>query len=412
MVTVERSTLNINRLPHRQFRPPLISPSRKIPCALALAASLLTALSLAPTARAAPQRLVAADLLQAGRELVLTVRTGRPVQLSRLQARPDARRAASRYLCFGLSREGRRGERRLCLGGRRPHRRVGLVMVNARGKPVRTGSVRAKVKRPKPRKLVVALLPGDAGLEPRRYRWQVLASRGCEVRRRCARTLPARGAWTFRLRPVRAVGCTGGGTALVSHGPRDRPLVALTFDDGPGEYTPGFLQVLREKGVPGTFFVIGQQVPGREATLRQMLAEGHEIGDHTVGHVEYPGYSQIAGAAALIRGATHFQPCLFRPPGGAVSASVIATAGSLGMTTVTWDVDPFDWQNPGSGAVYSRIVGATRPGSIVLMHDGGGPRGGSLAALPGIIDTLRARGYRFATVSELLGHRLIYRPYG
>ena len=91
---------------------------------------------------------------------------------------------------------------------------------------------------------------------------------------------------------------------------------------------------------------------------------------------------------------------------------MISTAAGLGMQTITWDVDPTDWANPGSAAVYSRVVGAARPGSIILMHDGGGPRGGTLAALPAIIDTLRARGYRFATVSALLGHRLLYRPYG
>ena len=76
-----------------------------------------------------------------------------------------------------------------------------------------------------------------------------------------------------------------------------RKVVALTFDDGPSEYTPGFLQVLREKGVHGTFFEIGQEMAGREATMRQILAEGNEIGDHTMNHVEYPGYAQIAGAA-------------------------------------------------------------------------------------------------------------------
>lgn len=371
----------------------------------------ITLLASPATASAAPQRPVAADLFQSGRALVFTVRTVRPVPLAALQARPDVRRAAASYLCLGLSRPGHRDERRLCLGGPKPHRKVGLVTVNARGKPLRRAAVAAKVKRPAPRKLVVSLLPTDAGLRPQRLRWRVLESRGCEQRDRCAHLLPSSGARRFRLRPVRAVGCTGGGAALVTHGPRDRNVVALTFDDGPSDYTAGFLRVLREKDVPATFFAIGQQVGGREALLRQMLAEGHEIGDHTMNHVEYPGGSQIAGAAAAIHGATHFEPCLFRPPGGALNSGVIATAGSLGMTTVTWDVDPFDWQQPGSGAVHSRIVGATRSGSIVLMHDGGSPRGGTLAALPGIIDTLRARGYRFATVSELLGHRLVYRPY-
>ena len=82
------------------------------------------------------------------------------------------------------------------------------------------------------------------------------------------------------------------------------------------------------------------------------------------------------------------------------------------MRTVTWDVDPTDWATPGTGAIYSRVVSAARPGSIILMHDGGGNRSETLAALPRIIDNLRRRGYRFKTVSALLGNRLIYHPYG
>jgi peptidoglycan/xylan/chitin deacetylase (PgdA/CDA1 family) len=91
---------------------------------------------------------------------------------------------------------------------------------------------------------------------------------------------------------------------------------------------------------------------------------------------------------------------------------VIATAGSLGMKTITWDVDPQDWSLPGTSKIYSNIVGNAKPGSIILMHDGGGPRDETLAALPQIIDTLRARGYAFETVSDLLGDRMLYRPYG
>jgi len=196
------------------------------------------------------------------------------------------------------------------------------------------------------------------------------------------------------------------------NGPRDRKVVALTFDDGPSTYTEGFLDVLRGEHVHGTFFEIGQEMAGRAETMRRILREGNEIGDHTMHHVEYPGYSEIAGASALIQSYTHFKPCLFRPPGGAVNASVVATAGQAGMETILWDVDPADWSNPGSGAVFSRVVDAAQPGSIVLMHDGGGDRSGTLAALPSIIETLRGRGYRFATVSQLLGHRILYRPYG
>ena len=376
------------------------------------AAALLPAPGAAAAASRPAQQILRAALSQAGRELIFTVRTAAPVPLARLQARPDARRAASRYLCLSISPVGAGGERRLCLGGPKALRRVGLELLNAAGRPVKSGSVAARVKRPAPTKLVLALDPGAAGLAPRRYDWRVLASEGCDPGGGCRRSLPARGSFIFRLRPVRAVGCTGGGPGLVTNGPRDRRAVALTFDDGPSEYTPGFLQVLRQKNVPGTFFEVGQEMPGREAVMRQILAEGNEIGDHTMNHVEYPGYSQIAGAAARIEAYTHFKPCLFRPPGGGVDAGVIATAGSLGMRTINWDVDPRDWSTPGTGAIYSNIVSHAQAGSIILMHDGGGPRGETLAALPHVIDTLRARGFRFETVTQLLGGRILYRPYG
>jgi peptidoglycan/xylan/chitin deacetylase (PgdA/CDA1 family) len=301
---------------------------------------------------------------------------------------------------------------RFCLGGRKAHRRLGLERVSPIGRPMQESWVRVTVKRPRPEKLVVAIVPREAALSPRRYQWRAVRSSGCEVRDRCAEAFPAADGGGFRLRPVRAVGCTGGSAGLVTNGPRDRPVVALTFDDGPSEYTPEFLEVLRAKGVRATFFEVGQEMPGREDVMRQILAEGDEIGDHTMNHVEFPGYEQIVGAAARIRAYTHFKPCLFRPPGGGVDAGVIASAGSLGMRTITWDVDPRDWSLPGTGAIYSNIVGHARDGSIILMHDGGGPRSETLAALPQVIDTLRARGFGFATVSELLGERIIYRPYG
>jgi peptidoglycan-N-acetylglucosamine deacetylase len=387
-----------------------VSFSRKILCAAALAASVLL---LAPAgASARPQRLEHADLFQAGRELVFTVRTAKPVALAKLQARPDVRNAGARYLCLGLSRAGHEGERRLCLGGSDPHRRIGLVVVDGKGSWQKKESLPGKVRRPDAHKLVVAFDPTEAGLDPHHNEWRILQSNGCEVRPRCARSLPARGTEAFRLRPVRAVGCTGGSAGLVTNGPRDRNVVALTFDDGPSDYTDDFLRVLREKDVEATFFEVGQVMPGREEAMRQILAQGSEIGDHTMDHVEFPGYAQIAGAASRIEDYTHFRPCLFRPPGGGVDGGVIATAGSLGMRTVNWDVDPRDWSSPGSDSIYANVVGHVRPGSIVVMHDGGGPRGETLAALPRIIDTLRGRGYRFATVTELLGGRILYRPYG
>jgi peptidoglycan/xylan/chitin deacetylase (PgdA/CDA1 family) len=401
---VPPSTLNIHSLPQVLTRYPAISPTRKILCAAAL---LLSAIACAPAAAGAEVK--SADLAQKGRELILSVRTSEPVGLANLQPHPDPQRSAARYLCLALHRDD--ATQLLCLGGKKPRKRIGLETLG-RGGPETEEMVKARVKRPSPTKLVVAFEPGAAGLRPGRYVWGMAANEGCDPKERCAELWPSHGANAFRLRPVRAVGCTGGTAGLVTHGSRERKLVALTFDDGPSEYTDDFLAVLREKGVHGTFFQIGQEMPGREEVMRQILAEGNELADHTMNHVEFPGYDQIGGAAARIRAYTHFQPCLFRPPGGAVNAGVVATAGSLGMRTVNWDVDPRDWSLPGTGAIYSTIVSQARNGSIVLMHDGGGPRGETLAALPRIIDALRARGFGFATVSELLGERILYRPYG
>jgi peptidoglycan/xylan/chitin deacetylase (PgdA/CDA1 family) len=382
---------------------------RKILCVALLAAG---SLALVPGVVGARVLLQHAGLSQKGRELILSVRTSEPVGLGKLEPHPDPRRAGSRYLCFEFGSEPSAPPVRFCLGGRKAHRRLGFAQVNPIGRPTQETWVPATVKRPQPQKLIVALVPRGTALSPQHYQWRAIRSSGCAVRNRCAEAFPATGTSSFRLRPVRAVGCTGGGAGVVTNGPRDRPVVALTFDDGPSEYTPEFLRVLREKGVPGTFFEIGQEMPGREDVMRQILAEGDEIGDHTMNHVEFPGYDQIAGASSRIAAYTHFKPCLFRPPGGGVNSSVVATAGSLGMRTINWDVDPQDWSLPGTGAIYSNIVSHARDGSIILMHDGGGPRSETLAALPQVIDTLRARGFGFATVSALLGDRILYRPYG
>jgi len=119
--------------------------------------------------------------------------------------------------------------------------------------------------------------------------------------------------------------------------------------------------------------------------------------------------SQIAMTAAAIKKATGFQPCLFRAPYGSVNSTVINTARSLGFSTIQWDVDPRDWSLPGTSAIISRVLSGTRNGSIVLQHFAGGPRYQTLNALPTEISTLKARGYKFVTVTQMLGYKLIYK---
>jgi peptidoglycan-N-acetylglucosamine deacetylase len=151
-------------------------------------------------------------------------------------------------------------------------------------------------------------------------------------------------------------------------------------------------------------------VPGLASTSRAVLKAGEELGDHSLHHESYPGRASMRATNRNIKRATGFEPCLFRPPGGAFDSGVVRAARSLGMTTIIWDVDPTDWSTPGAGAIYSRVVGATRPGSIILMHDGGGNRSQTVAALPRIIHTLRGRGYSFDTVTKLLHGHVIWGP--
>jgi peptidoglycan/xylan/chitin deacetylase (PgdA/CDA1 family) len=392
-----------------------IAPSRKILCTATLVGACLAGACGAPSSVAATPALVQARFSQAGRRLIFSLRTARPVALAKLNRQPTGE--ASAYLCVSLRSEREQpGERRLCLGGtHRGSSRAGLQVLGPEGEVADKETIAVHLERPEPDKLVASLLPARAGLAPQPYRWRVVASGGGCGRRSqgsCSSSLPPRGTRVFRLRPVRAVGCTAGSGGLVTNGPRDRKVVALTFDDGPSEYTPGFLRVLREKQVPATFFEIGEEMSRYPAAMRQIVSEGDEIGNHTMHHTEFPSFGEIAPATDLAESITHFRPCLFRPPGGAVNSSVIAAAAADDLRTVTWDVDPADWSMPGRSAVYSRVVDAAQAGSIILMHDGGGDRSGTLAALPSIIDTLRDRGYGFATVTGLLGQRMIFRPYG
>jgi peptidoglycan/xylan/chitin deacetylase (PgdA/CDA1 family) len=204
------------------------------------------------------------------------------------------------------------------------------------------------------------------------------------------------------------IGCRRGGNPFRLNGPRNKKVVALTFDDGPGPYTSDIIGILVRMKAKGTFFVLGTNIPGYERQLQRQIAWGFEIGNHSFNHPQYPSSSQLAQTNQRIKRAADYTPCVFRPPYGAVNRSLIGRARSQGMMTINWDVDPQDWATPGSGAIYSRIVNNARSGSIILMHDGGGNRSQTVAALPRVIRTLRARGYKFATVTELLGHKFVY----
>jgi peptidoglycan-N-acetylglucosamine deacetylase len=211
-------------------------------------------------------------------------------------------------------------------------------------------------------------------------------------------------------------GCPARPGAVVMDAPGSGRTVALTFDDGPSEWTPAVLDILARYHVHATFFVIGQAAATDPAELRRIAAEGHQLGNHSWSH-RYPrdvrgGWTraflrtELSRTDAALKRATAVVPCWFRPPGGFLTA-VPASARAAGKSVALWSVDTLDWReqpievrsDPGARRqhVITRraVVGAGLPHPVVLMHDGGGWRGATVRSLPAVIRYYRAKGYRF-----------------
>jgi peptidoglycan-N-acetylglucosamine deacetylase len=208
--------------------------------------------------------------------------------------------------------------------------------------------------------------------------------------------------------PILPTGCGHGGAHFVTAGPQGRKRIAIGFDDGPSDYTQQVLRVLRRFDSHATFFEIGQETSGRATVMNKILGQGNEIGNHSLHHELNPSSASLHETNRLIRRATGFRPCDFRPPDGAVNGGLVARAHAEHMVTVNWNVDPRDWATPGVGAISTNVIQHARNGSIVVMHDGGGNRSETVAALPSILSHFRHRGYTFVTVAELLGHKFTY----
>jgi peptidoglycan/xylan/chitin deacetylase (PgdA/CDA1 family) len=145
-----------------------------------------------------------------------------------------------------------------------------------------------------------------------------------------------------------------------------------------------------------------------------MMAEGHELGNHSWNHANLgsggaAATQQIVSTNRAIQRASGFRPCVMRPPYGATSKDLVRRIRAEKMTSILWNVDPLDWRLPGTGTIVNVIRNQTRGGSVILEHDGGGNRSQTLAAIPQYVRTLKSRGYKFVTVSELLGYKTTYK---
>jgi peptidoglycan/xylan/chitin deacetylase (PgdA/CDA1 family) len=187
-----------------------------------------------------------------------------------------------------------------------------------------------------------------------------------------------------------------------------QPDIALTFDDGPDPVrTPQVLDILRRYGVPATFFCVGMSACAFPELVARAVEEGHNVGNHTWSHPYLPDLSrdevlrQVEATGAAIARVTGTVPTLLRPPYGGRTPDVLRWIAEQELTTVMWDVDTGDWAGPPAEAIVAEATTATTAGSIVLMHDGGGDRSGTVAALPAVLEDLLGRGFRLVPVDRL-----------
>jgi peptidoglycan-N-acetylglucosamine deacetylase len=188
----------------------------------------------------------------------------------------------------------------------------------------------------------------------------------------------------------------------------DGPYIAITFDDGPSAtLTPKLLDLLAAHHIKATFFVIGENVAEHPEIVARAAREGHEIGNHSWSHPNFGKMSddnvrsQLRRTDEAIKSATGNRPALMRPPYGSITAREKHWIhDEFGYRVILWDVDPLDWKRPGLAVVRNRILKETQPGSIVLAHD---IHPGTIEAMPSTLDQLEAKGFKFVTVSELIG---------
>lgn len=190
--------------------------------------------------------------------------------------------------------------------------------------------------------------------------------------------------------------------------PVNGPYVALTFDDGPHPvHTPRLLNILAEKNVKATFYVLGSNAKAYPAIIRRILAEGHEIGNHTWNHPALSKLtsdqvsSQMARTDQIVREVTGgYRMRTMRPPYGATNDRVKQQCyNQFGYPTILWSVDPEDWKKPGVSVVANRLVNGARSGGILLVHD---IHESSISSMPAAVEGLLAKGFKFVTVSQLI----------
>lgn len=197
-------------------------------------------------------------------------------------------------------------------------------------------------------------------------------------------------------------------------GPASVKKIALTFDDGPsGKLTPQYMEILKKENVPATFFMLGESVQKNPTMAKRVADEGFEIGCHTTSHKSLPGKSlevihqEIIGTADYIEQVTGKRPRVFRPPYGALNKAVLNVCAEGNMALVLWSVDTNDWKaRSTSESVHNAITREAHGGAVILMHD---VHEKSVKILAQVIEELKAKGYEFVTVSDLIAEAIAHK---
>ena len=186
-----------------------------------------------------------------------------------------------------------------------------------------------------------------------------------------------------------------------------RPMVALTFDDGPGRHTNSILDVLEEHGGQATFFVLGYRVERYPDTVIRAANLNNEIANHSWSHPRLPELNttalteEIERTSAIITATVGHSPSIMRPPFGRTSPHVRSVAEGMGYSLINWTLDTLDWRYRDADRIYNVIMSEVQDGSVILMHD---IHGTTAAAMERVIPSLIYRGYDLVTVSYLLEH--------
>jgi len=200
---------------------------------------------------------------------------------------------------------------------------------------------------------------------------------------------------------------------LVSRVDTRDSVVALTFDDGPvAALGDSIVGLLATRGARATFFVTGRELQAAPKVGRALVAAGHELGNHTWSHermvLRSPAFvrREVERTDAIIRATGHAGPIRFRAPYGFKLVALPYFLWRTGRTSITWDIEPDSHADVAASAhgIVAHVLARVRPGSIILLHPWYRSRATSLAAVPALVDSLHARGYRVVTVGELLAH--------